>query len=125
MSQQAKILTQMHQLVMGIIQSGTATPEQSEQMDELEELLEQQNCFKKVPNSKQANQGEVVASLFFNGEFDSAMDKMCEYKISPDDFFGFVQYHYDDEHEDEDKVGIFTSELMQKIYTQYQQKCQA
>jgi hypothetical protein len=125
MSEQARIIAEMHQLIMGILKNGSATVEEADKMDELEALLFEQNCFKEIEHSDHANQGEEIASLFFNDKYMEAINKMCEYEITPADFFGFIEYHYDDEHEDEDLIEMFTGAFITEVNKDYQSKCQS
>jgi len=115
MSEQAKIMAEIHEMVMSILKTGSATEEQGEKIDELEDLLYQQNCFKEVASPEYANQGEEIASLFFAGATEQGISKMLEYDISPDDFFGFVAYHYDEDHKDEHLVKMFTGAFMADV----------
>ena len=125
MSEQTKILAELHKMVMTIIQNGQASEEEANKIDELEALLHKQRCFKSISGSKHANQGEEIASLFFNDRFEEGIDKMYEYKITPEDFFGFAQYHYDDEHEDEELVSMFTNVFIADVQKAYETKCQS
>jgi hypothetical protein len=125
MSEQAKIIAEMHQLIMGILKSGSATVEEADRMDALEALLYEQNCFKEIEHSNHANQGEEIASLFFTDKYTEAIDKMCAYEITPADFFGFVEYHYDDEHEDEELIEMFTGAFIAEVNKDYELKCTA
>ncbi len=122
MSEQSKILAQIHALVMEILKTGTVSEEEGAKIDALEELLHKQNCYKELENSDHACQGEEIASLFFEGSTAQAIDKMIEYEITPEDFFGFVQYHYDEEHEDEDKITMFTGAVMAEVNEAYESK---
>jgi len=123
MSEQTKILTEIHQMVMTILKNGTATEEEANKIDELEALLHKQNCFKEIDHASHSCQGEEIASLFFNDHFQTAIEKMCERKITPEDFFGFAQYHYDDEHEDEHLTQMFTNVFIEDVNKAYQLKC--
>lgn len=123
MSEQTKILTELHEMVMTILKNGTATVEEADKIDELEALLHQQKCFKEIAHTDHACHGEEIGSLFFNDHFQEAIDKMCEFEITPEDFFGFAQYHYDDEHEDEHLTQIFTNVFIADVSKAYQLKC--
>ncbi|MDQ7044793.1 MAG: hypothetical protein Q9M32_02640 [Sulfurimonas sp.] len=123
MSKQTNILKEIHEIVMNILKSGTATVEEADKIDELEALLHKQNCFKEISHPDYSCQGEEIAKLFFDNKTDEATDKMCEYKITPEDFFGFAQYHYDDEHEDEALVQIFTNVFIADVHKAYTSKC--
>lgn len=123
MNEQSKILAQLHELIMEILKSGMPTEEEANKIDYLEGLLHQQKCFQKIDASEHANQGEEIASLFFTKQTSDAIDKMCECKITPEDFFGFVQYHYDEDHKDEEKIVIFTEVFMNEINSLYTSKC--
>lgn len=122
MSEQAKILTEMHQLIMNILKNGSTTVEEADKMDELEALLHKQNSFKKSSNGDTL-QGEEIATLFFNDKYSEAINKLCEYEISPSDFFGFIEYHYDDEHEDEELIEMFTNSFASGVFEDYQSTC--
>lgn len=123
MSEQARILAEMQEIVMSILNSGSASVEEGNKIDELEALLYQQKCFQEIDNPEYANQGEEIATLFFNDHDMEAIGKMCECGITPDDFFGFVEYHYD---EDEvDSVEMFTDAFIEDVRKAYQSTCQA
>lgn len=125
MSEQTKILTEIHQMVMTILKNGTATVEEADKIDELEALLHQQKCFKEIDNTEYTCQGEEISSLFFNNNFQEAIDKMCECEITPEDFFGFAQYHYDEDHEDEELTQMFTNVFMADVSKAHQLKCES
>lgn len=122
MSEQTRILTEIHKLVMTILKNGTATVEEADKIDELEALLHQQKCFQAVEGSQHANQGEEIASLFFNDAYAEAIDKMIACEITPEDFFGFAQYYYDDEHEDEHLAEMFTGAFIAGVIKDYESK---
>ena len=122
MSEQTKIITEKHELVMEILKTGTASVEQGNRIDELEALLYEQKCFKEIDNGKQTLQGEEIASLFFSDNYAQAIDKMIACDITPEDFFGFVDYHYDDEHEDEDLAEMFTDTFIADVNKNYETK---
>ncbi len=125
MSEQSKIIAQIQQLVMTILKNGSATIEEADEIDRLEALLYQQKCFKKIDSAKHENQGEEIATLFFSENYTDAINKMYECKISPEDFFGFVEYFYDDEHEDEELTEMFTDAFIAKVNEDYRIKSQA
>jgi len=125
MTNQSQILEQMQKLVMNIIQNGQTTIDEAHKMDELEKQLHKERCFKKSKNTNYPNQGEEIANLFFQEKFPDAIEKMYEYKIPPVDFFGFIEYQYDDEHEDEDEIEIFTSSFIEKVNQDYKARCEA
>ena len=123
MSEQSKILAEIGQIVMNVFKTGSVTMEESARMQDLEDLLHKQRSFKEVKHPHHTYQGEVIASLFFNDKYTDAIDKLYEYKITPEDFFGFVEYHYDEDHEDEALTEMFTSEFMDKVQRDYHTKC--
>ena len=122
MSEQAKILTEMQTLIMGILQSGSTTAEDADKMDELEDLLYKQNSFKRSEQNANICQGEEIATLFFKNKNEEAITKLHEYEITPEDFFGFVDYHYDDEHEDEELAEMFTDSFIVTVNKEYLSK---
>jgi len=122
MSEQTRIIAEIHELIMDILKTGSATVEQGDKIDELEELLFEQKCFKEIGHTDYANQGEEIASLFFAGSKAEAIDKMIECEITPEDFFGFVEYHYDEDHKDEDKITMFTDVFIADVNKAYQAK---
>ena len=125
MSEQARILSEINKIIMNILKTGSASVEEADKIDELEALLHQQKCFKEIENSAYANQGEEIATLFFNEHYVEAIDKMCKCEISPDDFFAFADYHYDDDHEDEDLVEMFTNVFIAGANEAYESKCKS
>lgn len=125
MSEQTKILAEIGQIVMNVFKTGSVTMEESERMQELETLLHKQRAFKEVNHPDNTCQGEVIASLFFNDHYNEAIDKLYEYKITPEDFFGFVEYHYDDDHEDEELTEMFTNEFIENVTNDYLLKCKS
>ena len=126
MSEQAKILEELQGLIMEILKTGSASVEQGKQLDKLEASLHKQRCFKTISNSTYDCQGEEIAYLFFNNAYEKAIDKLYEYKIKSNDFFGFVEYHFDEDEEDEKEIiDIFSDEYRQKINTDYELKCQS
>ncbi|MEA2072863.1 MAG: hypothetical protein U9O86_04700 [Campylobacterota bacterium] len=114
MSEQSKILTDMQDLIMAILKTGTASVEQGNQLDRLEDQLHKQKCFKVGNSVNGANKGEEIATLFFNNKYEPAIDKMFEYKITPEDFFGFAEYHFDEE-EGEELIEMFTASFREKV----------
>ena len=125
MSEQARILAEIHELIMSVLQAGSASVEQGDKLDELEELLFKQNCFIEINHPKHTYQGEEIASLFFGDNNTQAIDKMIESEITPEDFFGFVGYHYDEDHEDEALTEMFTNAFMADVNKAYQLKSQS
>lgn len=125
MSEQARILSEINKIIMNILKTGSASVDEADTIDELEALLHQQKCFKEIEDSAYANQGEEIATLFFNDNYTQAINKMCECEITPDDFFAFVDYHYDDEHEDENLVEIFTNVFITGVNEAYEVKCKS
>ncbi|MEA1982160.1 MAG: hypothetical protein U9N39_01345 [Campylobacterota bacterium] len=121
MSEQSKILEQMQELIMSILKTGTASVEQGNQLDRLEDTLHKQKCFKTTTSPDHANKGEEIASLFFNDSYTEAIDKLYEYKISPEDFFGFAEYHFDEE-EDEESLEMFTDSFKEKVMSSIEVK---
>lgn len=100
MSEQTKIIQQMQELVMDILKTGMASEEQAQQLDDLEALLDEQKCFKEIDSVEYDCQGEEIASLFLADNYNKAIEKMSECEITPEDFFGFVNYHYEEENEE-------------------------
>lgn len=125
MSEQERIIAEMQEVVTTILKSGTATVEEANKIDKLEDLLHKQRCFKEINNTDETMQGEVVATLFFGNDYEKAIDKMYEYKITPNDFFGFIEYHYDDDHEDEKLAEMFTSSFIADVDKSYELKCES
>ena len=125
MSEQAKILAEIGQIVMNVFKTGSVSMEESVRMQELEKMLHKQRAFKEVDHPDHTYQGEIIASLFFNEHYKEAIDKLYEYKITPEDFFGFVEYHYDDDHEDEYLTEMFTDDFIDKVTKDYLIKCKS
>lgn len=125
MSEQARILSEINKIIMNILKTGSASVEEADRIDELEALLYQQKCFQELSNSEHVNQGEEIATLFFKDQYAQAINKMCECEITPDDFFAFADYYYDDEHEDEELTEIFTDEFVRGVNEAYAVKCKA
>ncbi|HIC44947.1 MAG TPA: hypothetical protein EYO73_11930 [Sulfurimonas sp.] len=124
MSEQEKILEALQELIMEILKSGSASAEQGHKLDELEASLFKQKCFKKTSHTEYDIQGEEIAGLFYKGDFTQAIDKLYEYKITSKDFFGFVQYHFDED-DDKELLEKFTDELIAKAHIDYDLKCQS
>lgn len=121
MSEQAKILAEMQEIIMEILKSGSASEEQGHRIDELEALLHQQKCYKEIDHSEYTYQGEEIAGLFMNDHYEDAITKMCECEITPEDFFGFIEYH----DEDEEFTEIFTEEFISNVSKDYLSKCKS
>jgi hypothetical protein len=119
MSEQAKILAEMQEIIMTILKNGTASVAEGDRIAELEELLYQQKCYKEIDHAEYDYQGEEIAGLFLNDHYMEAIDKMCECKITPDDFFGFIEYH----DEDEEFTEMFTDAFIAEVTKDYQSKC--
>jgi hypothetical protein len=119
MSEQAKILAEMQEIIMNILKNGSASVEEGNRIDELEALLHQQKCYKEIDHKEYSYQGEEIAGLFFGDHYMEAIDKMCEYEITPDDFFGFIEYH----DEDEEFSEMFTDLFIADVSKVYQSKC--
>lgn len=122
MSEQSKIIHNLQELIMEILKTGTASPEQGAKLDRLEELLHKQKSFQEGNNPKYSCKGEEIAYLFFNSQSKEAIEKLYEYKITPEDFFGFAEYHFDEDEEErlveERFTQAFQSET-QKIFQEY------
>jgi len=114
MSRQSQIIEDIEKLVMKILENGSVSEEEGIAIDTLEEKLYQENAFVK---------GEAVANLFFENKIQEGVAKLIEEKITPKDFFGFIDYHYDEEHPDEGKIGIFTESFVSDINKQYADNC--
>ena len=121
MSEQAKILAEMQEIIMNILSSGSATEEQGQRIDELEDLLHQQKCYEEIDHDEYDYLGEEIAGLFFNDHYMEAIEKMCEYEITPDDFFGFIEYH----DEDEEFSDLFTNAFIDNVNRDYPTKCKS
>lgn len=116
MSEQAKILAQMQELIMTILKNGAATPEEGAKIDYLEDLLNEQKCYNEVDNPQHDYLGEEITSLFIANKYEEAINKLHECKIIPNDFFDFVEYHY----EDDDFSGTFTDAFIADVNKVYQ-----
>jgi hypothetical protein len=121
MSEQARILAELQDVIMGVLRTGSASVEEGKKIDELEDLLYQQKCFQEIDHPEHANQGEEIATLFFNDAYTEAIEKMCACEITPDDFFGFVDYHYDED--EDDAIEMFTDAFIADVNKVYQSKC--
>ena len=121
MSEQAKILAEMQEIIMTILKNGSASVAEGNRIDELEDLLHKQKCYKEIDHAEHDYQGEEIASLFFSDSYTEAIDKMCECEITPDDFFGFIEYH----DEDEEFTEMFTDEFIADVTKVYQSKCKS
>ena len=119
MSEQAKILAELQEIIMSVISSGSASEAEGDRIDALEELLHQQKCYKEIDHKDYSYQGEEIAGLFFTDHTMEAIDKMCEYEITPDEFFGFIEYH----DEEEEFVGMFTNAFIAEVDKVYRSKC--
>jgi len=119
MSEQAKILAELQEIIMNILKSGSASAEEAARIDTLEALLLEQKCYKEIDHKEYTYQGEEIAGLFSTDHYTEAIDKMCEYEITPDDFFGFIAYH----DEEEEFIEIFTNTFMAKVKKDYQSRC--
>lgn len=115
MSPQSQILAQMQEIVMNILKTGDLSAEDGEKMDALETQLHQQKCF--VPSQKSEFEyvGEEIAALFLSEEFEAGVQKLKELEILPEDFFGFAEYHF----EDEDETEMFDADFMQRVNEAY------
>ena len=120
MTEQAKILAEMQKLVMDILKKGDATEEEGNRLHELEDLMLTQKCYKSIDNKDYQCIGEEIASLFFNDDYNNALDKMLEFQITPEDLFGFIEYHYDEDEEDEEKIlNLFTASTKEDINNKF------
>ena len=119
MSEQAKILAELQEIIMRVISSGSASETEGARIDALEALLHEQKCYKEIDHNDYTYQGEEIAGLFFTNHTMEAIDKMCECKITPEDFFGFIEYH----DEEEEFVGMFTNAFIAEVDKVYRSKC--
>jgi len=122
MSEQKQIIEKIQALVLVILKNGSVTEEEGLAIDELEEELHEHNSFKESQNNSGTLQGEEIATLFFQNKFEDAVRKLIEYKITPPDFFAFIEYHYDEEHPDEELLMMFTQNFVKDVYTEYAKK---
>ena len=121
MSEQAKILAEMQEIIMTILKNGAASESEGHRIDELEALLHQQKCYKEMDHPEFDYQGEEIAGLFSSDHYMDAIDKMCVYEITPEDFFGFIEYH----DEEEEYSDMITNIFIAKVNTDYKSKCQS
>lgn len=119
MSEQSKILAELQEIIMSILKSGSASAAQGSRIDELEALLHQQKCYQEIEHEEYTYQGEEIAGLFFNEQYNQALEKMCECDITPEDFFGFIEYH----DEDEEYTDTFTDTFISKVTQDYLTTC--
>ncbi|PHR56554.1 MAG: hypothetical protein COA44_08070 [Arcobacter sp.] len=124
MSEQAKILEDLQELIMEILKSGSASAEQGNKLDKLEAQLFKQRSFKKSTHEDYDIQGEEIAGLFVNDSYSQAIDKLYEYKITSNDFFGFVQYHFDED-DDSELLEVFSDAFIAKVNKDYEVKCES
>jgi len=126
MSQQAKTLEALQVLITEILKTGTASIEQGQQLDKLEANLLKERSFKASSNDTYDNQGEEIAYMFFKDAYEKGINKLYEYKITPEDFFGFVNYHFDEDEDDELEImQTFNDTFKQKIQEDYTLKCKS
>jgi len=118
MSEQSQILSQMQEIIMKILKNGQASPEEGQRLDELEAKLYEQKCFEESKNRTYQCKGEEIAYLFFANKYEMAIEKMSDYEIMPEDFFGFAQYHF----EDEEEADMFTQEFVNRVANSYASK---
>lgn len=119
MSEQAKILAEMQEIIMAILKNGSASVAEGQRIDELEALLHEQKCYKEIDHEEYEYQGEEIAGLFLNDRYMEAIDKMCACQITPEDFFGFIKYH----DEDEEFTEMFTDIFIADVTKAYQSTC--
>lgn len=122
MSEQTKLIAGIQELVMRILKNGSVTEEEGIAINTLEDELFKQNAFQPSKEKHGSLQGEEIATLFFNKQIEEGITKLVEYKISPEDFFGFVEYHYDEEHPDEALIGMFTQAFIMDINDKHRLK---
>lgn len=119
MSEQAKILAELQGIIVHILKTGTATEEEAIKIEQLEELLLQQKCYEEIDHEEYTYLGEEIAGLLSSGKTIEAIEKMCVNEITPEDFFGFIQYH----DEDEEYIEVFTTEFIAEIMKVYKTQC--
>lgn len=119
MSEQAKILTELQEIIMRILKNGSASQEEGNRIDELEALLHEQKCYTEIEHDSYDYLGEEIAGLLASDHSIEAIEKMCENDITPEDFFGFIEYH----DEDEEYIGVFTDAFIEEVNNLYQSKC--
>lgn len=115
MSEQSKIIDDLQKLIMDILKTGTASPEQGAKLDRLEDQLHKQKSFQQGKDTNFSCKGEEIASLLFAKKTQEAMQKLYEYKITTEDFFGFAQYHYDEGEEEELVEDMFTDKFQSDL----------
>jgi hypothetical protein len=99
MSEQKKILNQLQDLIMEILKTGIASEEQANKLDAIEEKLHQQHCFQTI---EEGMLGEVITNKLLTKDFDGAISLLRSEKVDVDDYFDFIDYHYEEEEEIED-----------------------
>ena len=119
MSEQAKILAELQEIIMSILKSGAASVEQSDRIEVLEALLLQQKCYIEIEHAEYDYLGEEIAGLLAADKSQEAIEKMCAFDITADDFFNFIEYH----DEDEEYSEIFTPAFIEEVKKTYQIKC--
>ncbi len=124
MSEQARIIEELHALIMVILKNGSATPAEGQAIDDLEDLLYKEKCFIEIKHPEYTCQGEEIAGLFFSDSYTNAINKMCEYEITPEDFFGFAEYHFDED-EEEELVKMFTDPFISEVTQAYKLQCKS
>lgn len=123
MSEQANIIAEMQEIIMRILKTGTASEADGKRIDELEDLMSEQKCYQEIDHAEHEFQGEEIAALFFKGNKTTAVEKMCECGITPKDFFGFSEYHFDENEVEE--VEMFTETFIADINKLYQSQCES
>ena len=118
MSEQSKILAELQEIIMSVVTSGSVSETDGKRIDELEALLHQQKCYNEIDHEEYTYQGEEIAGLFSTNHTTQAIDKMCECEITPEDFFGFIAYH----DEDEEYAEIFTNVFIEEVTNLYKSK---
>lgn len=121
MTTQTKTIAQIQELVMKILKNGSVTEEEGIAINTLEDELFKENSFEPSKVKQGSLQGEEIATLFFENKIQDGVKKLKEYSICPEDFFGFIGYHYDEEHPDEDKIGMFTPGFISDVTKAYQE----
>jgi hypothetical protein len=121
MSEQAKILAELQQIIMTILKNGSASEAEGQRIDELEALLHEQKCYQEIDHEAYEYLGEEIAGLFASDRSMEAIEKMCECDITPEDFFGFIAYH----DEDEEYIDLFTDAFIAEVKKVYESKCQS
>ncbi len=119
MSEQSKILAELQEIIMTILKNGSASEAEGQRIDELEALLHEQKCYKEIDHEVYEYQGEEIAGLFATDHTMEAIEKMCECDITPEDFFGFIAYH----DEDEEYIDLFTDAFIAEVQKVYAAKC--